>query len=63
LICKLEARRKGVDDPIGSNASKKAACAPDMTFPTTGDLSISPHRDRRSAASAKAYCGERRVGD
>jgi len=52
-----------MDDPIGSNASKKAACAPDMTFPTTGDLSISPHRDRRSAANAKAYCGERRVGD
>jgi hypothetical protein len=40
LRCKLGQRRKGADDPIDSNGRRMRA--PDMTFPTARDLSISP---------------------
>jgi hypothetical protein len=63
LICKLEQRRKGVDDPVGSNASKKSGVRAGHDFPDHPRLVNIAHRDRRIAANAKADRGGRCAGD
>jgi hypothetical protein len=60
LICKLEQRRKGVDDPVGR---QKCGVRPGHDFPDHLRLVNIAHRDRRIAAHAKTHCHERCAGD